>query len=115
MGSSTQQQLSEADRWIASPDADELGIDADVVALVKASHESLEAGQRRKRFYTRFAFCLLTSALIIIAGLAVWARLEKDAAKVARNAAEIAEKSRGRTKSRPRRVPKKPRPMPPKF
>ena len=42
-------ELAEADHWLNSPDAEDLGIDADVQALAEASRDAIEARPARKK------------------------------------------------------------------
>jgi hypothetical protein len=80
--------LAEADAWLSGPDAAELGVDSDVQALAAASRRAIESLKRRKRMWTRVAIGGLTTALIAISALAVWAVLERRDAVSARETTE---------------------------
>src|SRR5262249_36529724 len=40
--------LAEAERWLSSPDATDLGVDADLLALVQASRQTIESAERER-------------------------------------------------------------------
>ena len=81
-------ELVEADAWLSSPDAAELGVDSDVQALAVASRRAIDSLKRRKRMWTQVAIGGLTTALIAISALAVWAVLERRDAVSARKTTE---------------------------
>ena len=110
-------ELVEADAWLSSPDAADLGIDGDVKALAESSRESIEheavkqeaarqrelkaaqdlvseRGQKLKVFY---GATLVAATLAVVAGVLGWeARNQRNAAKDQANAAE---KARGQEKA----------------
>ncbi len=69
-------ELFEVDHWLAAPDADELGVDADVRDLAAASHAALDAETARERRRTRNTIAGLAAGLAVCGGLAVWAMAE---------------------------------------
>jgi hypothetical protein len=89
-------ELAEADAWLFSPDAAELGVDSDVQALAVASHRAIDLRRIRKRMWTRVAIGGLTAALIVISGFAYFAHRARVDAEIseakavsAREAAQI--------------------------
>jgi WD40 repeat protein len=70
-------ELTEADAWLFSPDAADLGIDADVRELAVTSHRVIESRKRRKQMWTRVAIGGLTTALIAISTVAYWGDLKR--------------------------------------
>jgi WD40 repeat protein len=90
-------ELAEAEHWLATPDASDLGIDADVRDLAIASHDAIESRKRRRRMWTRVATGGLTTALVVISAFAVWGELEREDAVRERLAAE---KSDGEAKAK---------------
>ena len=77
-------ELAEADGWIASADAAELGVDPDVQSLAKASRQAIAFLERRKRMWTRLVVGGLSTAILAISAIAVWGELERRAAEAAR-------------------------------
>jgi WD40 repeat protein/energy-coupling factor transporter ATP-binding protein EcfA2 len=65
-------ELAEAERWLTSPDADELGASADLRALVEASHGALAAAERARvtanRRLRAIAAGLAVALLLAVAG-----------------------------------------------
>ena len=76
-------ELAEADLWLASPDAADLGIDPDVQSLAKASRRAIEFQQRRKQMWTRVAIGGLITALVAISAIAIWGDFERRDAEIA--------------------------------
>ncbi len=80
--------LAEADAWLNGPDADDLGIDADVSALAEASRRAIRLQNRRKARRLQLTIGGLVSALIVISWLAVWGDLKWREAVIAKIDAE---------------------------
>ena len=81
-------ELVEADTWLKSPDAVDLGIDADVNALTETSRRAIGFQKRRRRMWIQVAIGGLTAALIAISSLAFWGDLKRREAVRATAAAE---------------------------
>jgi len=81
-------ELVEADTWLKSPDAVDLGIDADVNALTEASRRAIGFQKRRRRMWIQVAIGGLTAALVAISSLAFWGDLKRREAVRATAAAE---------------------------
>ena len=83
-------ELIEADAWLSSSEAADLGIDADVRDLAVASHRAIESEKERERFRTRATIGGLTAALVVTSAVAVWGELNRRAAKASAAKAIIA-------------------------
>ena len=83
-------ELPEADRWLQSPDAAELGIDSDVQDLVRASRDRLERERALALRRTRAIVAGLTCGLILISLLGLWGDYKRRAAQVAEGQAKSA-------------------------
>ena len=66
-------ELAEAERWLASADAADLGYDQELAALVAASRARLDADRALARRRTRNTIVGLAAGLVLVTGLAVWA------------------------------------------
>ena len=85
-------ELPEGDRWLASPDALELGIDSDVKDLVAASRASLDAQGRRSPARTRALIGSLAAVVVVVASLALWGEVKRREATKAQHEAEVSAK-----------------------
>lgn len=66
-------QLAEAERWIESPEAAELGYDEQLAALVKASREAVDQTIREKRRKVFLRWAALLAVVLYFAGWAAFA------------------------------------------
>lgn len=66
-------QLAEAERWIESPEAAELGHDEQLTALVKASREAVDRMAREKRRKVFLRWAALLAVVLYFAGWAAFA------------------------------------------
>lgn len=76
-------ELAEAERWLSSPDATELGYDASLIALVEASQLAIQqaeqeraARRRTQRMVIGGAATFILAAIGIAAGFELWRRGE---------------------------------------
>jgi hypothetical protein len=68
-------ELPEADRWLQSPDAAELGIDSDVQDLVRASRDRLERERALALRRMRAVGAGLLCGIVLVSALAVWGEI----------------------------------------
>ena len=83
-------ELIEADRWLTSPDAEELGVDRDVRDLAESSRAALDRQAARERRRTHVTIISLTAGLVVCAVFLAFAMIE---ARRANRAADLAERS----------------------
>jgi WD40 repeat protein len=82
-------ELLEAERWLESPDAADLGYVEALPLLVKGSRARIEAEQTLARRRVRRVIASLAVGLALVAGLAVWGGLSAQTAnREAKNARE---------------------------
>ncbi len=74
-------ELPEAQRWLASADAPDLGYDARLLSLVKASAFKLDHDRNAARRRVRATIASLAAGLLVVAALAVWAGLSAASAR----------------------------------
>ncbi len=80
--------LAEADGWIKSADAVELGIDSDVSALTEASRRAIEFQKRRRLLRMQLTIGGLVAALVAISLFAGWGEFNRQKAVAATAAAQ---------------------------
>ena len=80
-------ELSEAENWLNSPDAKELGYSEELLTLLQASRAAIETAQRKLR--NRFVFAVVVAAIAILS--AVTATVYYEEAKQERNNAKVSE------------------------
>jgi energy-coupling factor transporter ATP-binding protein EcfA2 len=81
-------ELSEAENWLDSPDAKELGYSEELLALLQESRVAIEAAQRKLR--NRFVFAIVVAAIAILS--AITATIYYEEAKQERDNAKASEK-----------------------
>jgi WD40 repeat protein len=87
-------ELREAERWLAGADAQELGVEADVEALIAASRRAVEDARRRRIRSERVLRSLTVGLALLLAASAVLgltARRQRDRARVERATAQSGE------------------------
>jgi len=83
-------ELAEADAWLKSQDAIDLGIDFEVNALVEVSRRAIEVERIRKRVRIQATIAGLAGALVAISALAVWGQIKRHEADLAKYQADKA-------------------------
>ena len=84
-------ELPEAERWLAGRDAADLGFDAILPALVKASAELLARQRRAARRRARFLIAGLSVGFAVVAALALWGAQSTNEARAEAVSAHIEE------------------------
>jgi hypothetical protein len=59
-------ELPEAERWLHSPDASDLGASADLISLVQASQAALKQARRRRQLLRLLSVLLITGVLVAL-------------------------------------------------
>jgi hypothetical protein len=84
--------LAEAEQWLTSPDAADLGYSADLVELIRSSRSALE--KARKKLRNRFVYAsILAAVAAVVAGIALffW-NLSAEQTRMAQESYERSEK-----------------------
>ncbi len=91
-------ELAETDRWLAGPDAAEVGFDPALVDLATASRASIDRARAARRRRVRAVIGSLAVGLVVVTALAVWGVLSARSARRqearAREASAVAEEQR---------------------
>jgi WD40 repeat protein len=74
-------ELAETERWLAGPDAAELGYDPALADLAAESRRALDRARAARRRRVRAVIASLAAGLIVVAGLAVWGALSARSAR----------------------------------
>jgi WD40 repeat protein len=74
-------ELAETDRWLAGPDAAEVGFDPALVDLATASRGSIEQARTARRRRVRAVIGALAVGLLVVTALAVWGALSARSAR----------------------------------
>ncbi len=74
-------ELAETERWLAGPDAAELGFDPALAELSTASRAAIDRARATRRRRVRTVVGALAVGLVVVAGLAVWGALSARSAR----------------------------------